>query len=490
MDLNYRILLKISSLILAVTGISMLPSVICAFIYNETKCLSVFAVFCLAYILTGFTAFWFIRSGDYYVKPRDGYLIVAACWIVSCIAGAFPYVFSVSDISFSQALFESTAGFTTTGATVLKSDITLKSLLLYKAVSNWLGGMGILILVVSVLPALGIGGHHIAKAETPAPKMNKITNRISDSSKILYLMYMLLTAIEFLMLALSGKMDIFDSLINTLSTISTSGIMAQAPGLSFYQSFYVEIVITVFTILAAMNFNMYFLLLNRRFGDFFKNVELRAFFWIIAVTTVLISLNLTFSGFYGNITESLRYAFTQVVSFISTSGFTFADFMSWPAMSRMLLFILMFIGGCSASTGGGIKVIRAVVMIKLILRGFIRRIHPRSVVAVKLDDKAVSGPIVSHITTFIIVYIVVFIGSCILLSLDGLDLETTATSAAAVLSNSGIGMGLFGETGNLSMFCPASQIFMSFLMILGRLELFTILLLFFPSFWNPTRQKN
>ena len=156
----------------------------------------------------------------------------------------------------------------------------------------------------------------------------------------------------------------------------------------------------------------------------------------------------------------------------------------------MLLFILMFIGGCSASTGGGIKVIRAVVMIKLILRGFIRRIHPRSVVAVKLDDKAVSGPIVSQITTFIIVYIVVFIGSCILLSLDGLDLETTATSAAAVLSNSGIGMGLFGETGNLSMFCPASQIFMSFLMILGRLELFTILLLFFPSFWNPTRQKN
>ena len=228
MDLNYRILLKISSLILAVTGISMLPSVICAFIYNETKCLSVFAVFCLAYILTGFTAFRFIRSGDYYVKPRDGYLIVAACWIVSCIAGTFPYVFSVSDISFSQALFESTAGFTTTGATVLKSDITLKSLLLYKAVSNWLGGMGILILVGSVLPALGIGGHHIAKAETPAPKMNKITNRISDSSKILYLMYMLLTAIEFLMLALSGKMDIFDSLINTLSTISTSGIMAQA----------------------------------------------------------------------------------------------------------------------------------------------------------------------------------------------------------------------------------------------------------------------
>ena len=399
-------------------------------------------------------------------------------------------MFSGEGFTFAQSVFESTAGFTTTGATSVSGFLGPKSLILFKAVAHWLGGMGILILAVSILPALGIGGQNIAKAETPAPKVDKLSNRISDSARILYIMYLMLSLIEFILLMFNRKVTVFDALVNTLSTISTSGIITHEAGLAFYESFYVEMVITVFTIFASINFNLYYFLLNRRIKEFFGNTELRVFLGIVGVVTVIITVNLWINGIYGGLFSSLRYAFIQVVSFISTSGFTFTNFMTWPVLSKLLLFMLMFIGGCAASTGGGIKVIRIVVMMKLIFRGFKRRIHPRSVVAVKIGGKAVSGPMVSQISTFILVYSLIYIVSCIILSLNNLDFETTLTTAAGIMSNSGIGMGMFGIEGNLSMFNSGSQLFMSLLMLIGRLELFTLLFLFVPSFWNPTRQKN
>lgn len=490
MDLNYKILIKISSLILAVTGISMIPSIICAAYYGETTCLKAFAFFFVLFTAAGFLIYKAVHARYSHISARDGFLIVAACWIVSCLFGAFPYMFSGEGFTFAQSVFESTAGFTTTGATSVDGFLGPKSLILFKAVAHWLGGMGILILAVSILPAMGIGGQNIAKAETPAPKVDKLSNRISDSARILYIMYFTLSFMEFILLIFNRKVTVFDALVNTLSTISTSGIITHETGLAFYESFYVEIVITVFTIFASINFNLYYFLLNRRIKEFFGNTELRAFLGIVAIVTVIITVNLWINGIYDGIFSSLRYAFIQVVSFISTSGFTFTNFMSWPVLSKLLLFMLMFIGGCAASTGGGIKVIRVVVMMKLIFRGFKRRIHPRSVVAVKIGGKAVSGPMVSQISTFILVYLLVYIVSCVILSLNNLDFETTLTTAAGIMSNSGIGMGMFGTAGNLSMFNSGSQLFMSLLMLIGRLELFTLLFLFVPSFWNPTRQKN
>lgn len=490
MDFNYKILIKISSLILAVTGISMIPSIICAAYYGETACLKAFAFFFVLFTAAGFLIYKAVPARYSHISARDGFLIVAACWIVSCLFGAFPYMFSGEGFTFAQSVFESTAGFTTTGATSVDGFLGPKSLILFKAVAHWLGGMGILILAVSILPAMGIGGQNIAKAETPAPKVDKLSNRISDSARILYIMYFTLSFMEFILLIFNRKVTVFDALVNTLSTISTSGIITHETGLAFYESFYVELVITVFTIFASINFNLYYFLLNRRIKEFFGNTELRAFLGIVAIVTVLITVNLWINGLYGGIFSSLRYAFIQVVSFISTSGFTFTNFMSWPVLSKLLLFMLMFIGGCAASTGGGIKVIRVVVMMKLIFRGFKRRIHPRSVVAVKIGGKAVSGPMVSQISTFILVYLLVYIVSCVILSLNNLDFETTLTTAAGIMSNSGIGMGMFGTAGNLSMFNSGSQLFMSLLMLIGRLELFTLLFLFVPSFWNPTRQKN
>lgn len=488
MDLNYKTLIKISSLIIAVIGLSMIPSIICAIIYGERTCLIDFVFFCVLFTVTGIIIYNCIPAS--HISARDGYLIVASCWIVSCLFGALPYMFSGEGFTFAQSVFESTAGFTTTGATSIDGFIEPKSLILFKAVSHWLGGMGILILAVSILPAMGIGGQNLAKAETPAPKVDKISNRISDSARLLYIMYFALSLLEFILLLFNRKMTIFDALVNTLSTISTSGIITHETGLAFYESFYVEIIITVFTIFAAVNFNLYYFLLNGKIKEFFGNAELRAFLGIIAAVTIIITLNLTFNGIYDNVFTALRYSFIQVVSFISTSGFTFTNFISWPVLSKLLLFMLMFIGGCAASTGGGIKVIRIVVMCKLVFRGFIRRIHPRAVVAVKIDGKAVSAPMVSQITTFIMVYNLIYLLSCVILSLNNLDMETTISVTAGIISNSGIGMGMFGEFGNLSMFGSASQLFMSFLMLLGRLELFTLLFLLVPGFWNPSRQKN
>ncbi len=490
MDLNYKILIKISSLVLAVTGLSMIPSIICAAVYNETACFKSFIGFFVLFTAIGFFVFKTTRVKYDYISSRDGFLIVAACWIVSCLFGSFPYMFSGEDFTLAQSIFESTAGFTTTGATSIDGFIKPKSLILFKAVSNWLGGMGILILAVSILPALGIGGQNLAKAEMPAPRVDKLSNRISDSARILYIMYIALSLAEFVLLMSSKEMTVFEAAVNTLSTISTGGIITHGSGLAYYGSFYVEIIITVFTIFASINFNLYYFVLNGKIKEFFGNTELRAFLGIIAIVTVIITLNLYMDGIYTNLLTSLRYSFIQVVSFISTSGFTFTNFMSWPVLSKLLLFALMFIGSCAASTGGGIKVIRIVVMIKLIFRGFIRRIHPRSVVAVKVEDKAISGPMVSQISTFILVYALVYMVSCIVLSLNNLDFETTLTTAAGILSNSGIGMGMFGTEGNLSMFNSGSQLFMSLLMLVGRLELFTLLFLFVPGFWNPDRQKN
>ncbi len=490
MDLNYKMLIKILSLILAVTGISMIPSIICAAVYGEASCLKSFAVFFVLFTAAGFLIYKKIPAHYSHITARDGFLIVAACWIVSCLFGAFPYMFSGEGLTAAQSVFESTAGFTTTGATSVSGFLEPRSLILFKAVSHWLGGMGILILAVSILPAMGIGGQNIARAETPAPKVDKLSNRISDSARILYIMYITLSAAEFALLMFNRKMTVFDALVNTLSTISTGGIITHETGLAFYESFYVEIVITVFTVFASINFNLYYFLLNGRIKELFRNTELRVFLGIIAAATVIIMLNLRINGIYDSLFSSLRYAFIQVISFISTSGFTFTNFMDWPVLSKLLLFMLMFIGSCAASTGGGIKIIRIVVMMKLILRGFKRRIHPRSVVAVKIGDKAVSGPMVSQISTFILVYFLVYMISCIVLSLNNLDFETTLTTAAGIMSNSGIGMGMFGTEGNLSMFSSGSQLFMSLLMLIGRLELFTLLFLLVPSFWNPNRQKN
>lgn len=476
------------SLVMGIIGLSLIPAGICAAIYGEYKALIDCVLFALFYCTAGFTVFAKTRLTRRHISSRDGYLVVASCWIFACFLGAAVFYFSGQDLTFVQSIFESTAGFTTTGATLLDEGSTAKSMLFFKALAHWLGGMGILVLVVSILPKLGIGGQSIAMAETPTPKIEKVTDRISDTTRILYIMYISFTVIEFVLLLLSRKMDVFDALVNTLSTISTGGFMTHDLGIRYYESMYVETVITVFSFLVTVNFNLYYFLINKRARELTQNTELRVFLGVIVTTSVLIALNLQLSGIYDNIGTALRHSLTQVVSFSTTSGFSFAEFTSWPSFSKMLLFLLMMVGGCASSTAGGMKMIRAIVVFKLIFRGFLKRIHPRSVVAIKFRDTSVDSRIISQIATFVMTYLFIMLIGTAILSFKCPSLEVSLCTVVSLLSNTGLPLtSAYPITS--PVFGPGLHLFMSLIMIVGRLEIFTILMLFMPAFWNPSRQK-
>lgn len=484
--INYTAIIKILGIILFILGISMSIPWVYAEIAGEASSAVGFRMCTPATILLGALIFFPIKRQGAKFRAREGYIVVAACWVLASFIGAFPYYFSGFADSFTDAIFESTSGFTTTGCTSIDGVFLSKSLMLWKAISNWLGGMGILLFVISILPALGINGQMIARAETPGPVLEKMTVRMSDSAKILYITYFSFTVMEFILLRLSGSMSSFDAIINTMGSISTGGISAHPEGIAYYDSVYVEIVISVFCILASLNFVLYHYLITGKFSYFVKDIELRAYMIIIGASTILCTIGLM-SVNADSFGSALRSSFFQVVSMATTSGYTRTLYIVWPTVCQFVLITLMFIGGCGASTSGSIKVVRVLIMFKLIWRGCFKRIHPRSVVAVKLGGNVVSAPVVSGITVFILTYMAIFLFSSFVLSLQGLDMETTITTALAMLSNTGAGFGEAGITGNYAMFHPALKLYLSVLMIVGRLELFTIIILFTRNFWGKDR---
>lgn len=485
--LNYHLIIKILGVIILITGISMLPALLCAWFYDEPDTFRSLAISSASTISVGGGIVLFLRPAQSRFRAREGYLVVALCWFIASLSGTFPYYLSDFTGSFIDGFFESAAGFTTTGCTSITAEAMPKSLLMWKAISHWLGGMGILVFVISILPALGINGQMIVRAEAPGPVFEKMAVRMSDSAKILYITYFSLTALEFLLLCCSSSMTPFDALINTLGSISTGGLFAHADGVAYYNSAYVELVISIFTILSAVNFILYHYAVTKKWEYVLRDIELRAFLLMIAAATFLCTVALYFSGGSIGFIEALRESFFQIVSVSTTSGYSSADYTLWPVFCQMILFTLMFVGGCAASTSGSMKVIRIQVLFKLIQRGFYKRIHPRSVVAVKLGGKVIPAPVVSSITVFILMYMGLFLFSCLILSFQNLDLETTVSTAAAMLSNTGIAFGQVGAAGNYFMYSDALKLYLSLLMIVGRLELFTIVILFTRSFWGRDR---
>lgn len=485
--LNYQVIVKILGVIVLIIGISMLPALLCAYIYQEPNNFRALLISASATIFLGGGIALLVRSAQVRFRAREGYIVVALCWLIASVIGTLPYYLSDFTESFIDGFFESAAGFTTTGCTAINYDLMPKSLLMWKAISHWLGGMGILVFVISILPALGINGQTIVRAEAPGPVFEKMTVRMSDSAKILYVTYFSLTMLEFLLLCFSSSMTPFDALVNTLGSISTGGLFAHMDGVAYYNSVYVEIVISVFTILASINFILYHYAVTRKWRYVLEDIELKAFLCIIIGATVLCAGTLYAFGDYPGIGKALRDSFFQVVSICTTSGYASTDYTLWPTVCQMILFTLMFIGGCAASTSGSIKVIRVLVVLKLVWRGFYKRIHPRSVVVVRLGDKALPAPVASSITVFVLMYMGLFLFSCLVLSLQNLDLETTISTAAAMLSNTGLAFGEVGSTGNYAAFNDPLKLYLSLLMIIGRLELFTIVILFTRSFWGRDR---
>ncbi len=487
MRLNVRLIIRILATVVLLLSLSMIPALCVSLLYGETDTVRAFLMTIVPVAtLSSLTAF-FINPASSDLRTRDGILIVALCWILGSGVGAIPFLISEAIPNFADAFFESASGFTTTGSSILADiEVLPKGILFWRSFTHWLGGMGILVLAIALLPAIGVGAFHIAEAETPGPSIDKLTPKMTDSTRILYVIYIGMTALETILLCLGG-MDLFDALVHTFGSVGTGGFSSYNDSIGHFDSLYIEMVISVFTLLAGINFNLYYLLFLRNWKGFFRDGELRAYLSIICGATLFIAAVLTVFDIAGGVGEALRLAFFQTVTIITTTGFSTTDFSLWPSAGVMVIFLLFFIGGCSSSTAGSVKVIRIVVFLKLIRRGIYKRLHPTAVVPVKLGGDNLSSQVVSGIAGFLFLYLTLFLLGTLVLTLDAFDLITAASSAATCLGNVGPGFGDVGPLSNFSGYSDGSTWLLSMLMITGRLELFTILLLFFPGFWNPDR---
>lgn len=487
MGLNYKLIIKVDAAIMVVLSLSMLPSMAVSLIYREFSAALSFLWCIVPMFLTGFFVVFKINPRSSVLRIRDGLLIVSSAWFLASALGGLPFLISGSIPSYIDCLFETASGFSTTGSTILPDvEILPKGMLFWRSFTHWLGGMGILVFVIALLPALGINGQRIVSAETPGPTLDKITPKISDSMRILYLMYFTLTVAEILLLCLGG-MNWFDSIVHSLGTLGTGGLSSYNTSIGHLNSAYVDTVVTIFMILAGINFNLYYLLLRKNFSEVFRDFELRGYLVILTAAAGMITINLLSTHTYDSAAEAFRYASFQTASITTTTGYGTADFDTWPTFSRMVLFLLMFVGGCSSSTSGGVKVIRILVLVKLIQRRMHRKLHPRAVIPLKIQGKAVPSPVVSGIASFSAFYIGLFFAGSLLLSLEDCSMVTAASAVAACLGNIGPGFEAVGPTMNYSFFSDPAKLLLSFLMLVGRLELFTVMLLFTPVFWKTNR---
>ncbi|MDF3000928.1 MAG: TrkH family potassium uptake protein [Bacillota bacterium] len=487
MVLHYKAILKLSGIIIVLIACLMIPSLFVSFLYGETKVMKSFITTIVPMLFVGGLITTCVKAQFDQLKVRDGFIIVALCWTLSSVLGAFPFVIAGYIPNFIDAFFETVSGFTTTGSSILTDiEVLPKGLLFWRSFTHWVGGMGIIVFAIALLPTLGISGQKVAKAETTGPTFGKLTSKTAESAKILYLMYVGMTLLQVFLLILGG-MSLFDALINTFGSVGTGGFSNYNISIAHYNNVYFEMVIAVFMFLAGTNFSLYYYALRGHWRDFFYDNEIRCYFIIISSAILLISLNLWASGSYASLAESLRFSVFQSASIMTTTGFASTNFDLWPTFSKMILFILMFIGGCSSSTAGGIKVIRILMLFKLLKRGIAVRLHPRAVVSIKLNHKPVSTDTISSVVCFVFLYFGIFFGATLLLSIEGYDLITTASAAAACLGNIGPGFNLVGPVLNFSLFSDLSTFMLAILMLVGRLELFTILLLFTRHFWNPDK---
>ena len=485
MNLSLRAVCRIIGLALLVVGFSMIPSLITAGIYEEAPAFLAFFATIVFAVLSGTFLLWFGQASAAKLKVRDGFLIVTVCWVVSALLGAFPFMLSGSIPNFFDAFFESCSGFSTTGASILTDIESLpKSILFWRSFTHWIGGMGILIFAIALMPSLGISGQNIAVSEAPGPTLDKITPKMSDTAKALYATYILFTLTETVLLCLGG-MDLYDSLIHTFGSVGTGGFSNYNDSVAHFDSAYIDMVITIFMILSGANFNLYFMSLRRGIRYIFQDAEFRFYMLITASVTVLIAANLFFSGVYRNGLQALRYSVFQTSSILTTTGFATDNFDLWPTFSKILILLLMFVGGCSSSTGGGIKVVRILILLKLIRRGIATRLHPNAVVTVKMDNRTVPADTVTAIANHVFLYMLIVFLSTVVLSLNNFDMVTSFTSVFTCIGNIGPGFELVGPAANFSIFAAPSKLLLSLLMLAGRLELFTLVIILTPRFWNP-----
>lgn len=479
--MNYGIVLKVLGAILIIESLLMVPSYIIALYTNGNDKFS----FIFTIILTAIIGLMLItrKKTTNKISARDGFAIVTFGWISASLLGALPLYLAGNTVTYIDALFEIVSGFTTTGASILSNIEALPmGTLFWRSFTHWIGGMGILVFTLALLPALGIQGFQIFKAESPGPVAGKIAPRLRDTAKILYTTYIALTLLEVILLMIGG-MSVYDAFVYTFGTVGTGGFATKNASVGAYDSTYIHLVISTFMVLSGVNFSLYYSGFKGKVGDIFKDEELRLYLIIIGLAVISISLDLILTS-YGSIGIAFRDAYFQVSSIITTTGYSTVDFDLWPTFSKGILLLLMFIGACAGSTAGGMKVIRILVMLKIIKREIGKSFHPRAIMPIKVNGKIMHTETVSGIVAFLSLYLFIFIVSTLLISLEGVDLESAISSVVATLSNIGPGLGFVGPTQNFGAYSQITKILFTILMLLGRLELFTVIALFAPRNWR------
>lgn len=480
--MNKRVVLHILSRILFLESILLLLPAAVSLYYKEFNNVKVFVIIALIATLISIPFIVFKPKNDK-VNSREGMAIAALSWIIISIFGALPFYFSGEIPHFCDAFFESVSGFTTTGSSIL-TDVEAMShgMIFWRSFTHWVGGMGVLVLTIAILPSDNNSSSlHLMRGECPGPEVGKLVPKGKSSALILYLIYTALTVIMIPLLVV-GKMPLFDSVCHALGTAGTGGFGIKNTSVAYYNSAYIDGVISVFMILFGVNFNLYYFILAKRFSSVWRNSELKAYIGILLASMTAITVNIY--NIYGSIGKSIRYSVFQVSSVMTSTGYSTTDFDKWPEFSKMILLILMFIGACAGSTGGGFKVSRVLIAFKSAKKSLNKILHPKSVNLIKSDDKALDIETVHGVHSYLIIYLALIVGSLLLISLNNFDFSTTFSSVVTCINNIGPGFTKVGPACNFSEFSDFSKYILSLDMLLGRLECIPLLLILSPALWK------
>ena len=494
--MNFKMIRYTLGLILKFEALFLLVPIITAIIYGEWRSLLAFAATAAACLLVGVLSSY-SKPQDMALRARDGFVIVSLSWLVLSRFGAVPFVLSGAIPNYIDALFETVSGFSTTGASVIDSSVleTLDhAILIWRSFTHWVGGMGVLVFVMAILPLSGAQNMHIMRAESPGPDVSKLVPRVRRTALILYILYFALTLVLFVLLLVDGaiasdaknKMNVFEALCTAFGTAGTGGFGLKSDSMASYSP-YVQILCTVFMLLFSINFNSYYLALRFKFREAF-NLEVKVFLLIVGVAISAIAINIFATGVEGATTarEAIRHSAFTVASLVSTSGFATLDFNLWPEFSKLILVLIMFVGACAGSTGGGMKVSRIIILVKGMTRELGHLIHPKRIKNITIDKRPVSSEVVRSVNAYIVTLFIIFAASMLFLAPDGNSngLLTNFTAVTACMNNIGPGLDMVGPYGGYAFFSPLSKIVLIFDMLAGRLELFPMLILFAPATWK------
>ena len=477
--MNYSIILYILGCVLKFESAFLLLPAIVGFIYREDEALSYLFTSALCFIVGAITSHKKPASKNLFI--REGFVTVAASWVIMSIFGAIPFVLTGDIPNYVNALFETISGFTTTGSSILTDvEVLSKTGLFWRSFTHWVGGMGVLVFIMAILPLMGGSTMNLMKAESTGPSISKLVPHVKDTAKILYGMYIALTLCEIAMLLLF-HMPLYDALITTFGTVGTGGFGIYNTSIGGYSP-ELQVIVTIFLVFSGINYTAYFYILSYKFKEAFRIEEVRWYLFIFFSAVAIITYNIR--GLYDSFGESLRHAAFQVASIITTAGFATTDFDLWPELSKCILVIIMIIGSCSGSTAGGMKISRVLMLVKTIKKELSLIVHPREVRKIRMDGHVLEHETLRNTNVFFVVYFVILLTSTLLISIDNFDFTTNFTAAIATLNNIGPGLAMVGPTQNFSIYSPFSKFVLMFNMLAGRLELFPLVIMMLPSTWK------